>query len=101
MRQNAHHKSTTPENFLSSFSDVLISLRLPSAIETSLIRHSYPRSPHLIGDQVSVSFPSALNHPDLQYHTLEENSTPPTPVLNHYPLRLDIQLTQHPTQDLR
>ena len=44
---------------------------------------------------------SAFVTADFPYHTLQENSRPPTPDPCHYPLRLDNQLINHPRQDLR
>ena len=44
---------------------------------------------------------SPVNPTDFPYHTLVENSRPPTPDLYHDPLRLDNHIINHPRQDLR
>ena len=101
LRQHPQPNNSTSEDLSPSFWHIPLSLRHSSSIETSFTVHSYPRYTHLIGEQESVSFLGAINAADVPYHKLEENSGPPTPDPFHYPLRLDIQITIHTTQDLR
>ena len=101
MRQHAKPHSSISENLPSSISDIPISLRPSSGIETSFTDQSNQRSSHLNGDQESVFSLSAFISIDFAYHTLESNSRPPTPDVYHYPLRLDNQIFNHPIQDLR
>ena len=100
LRQYAQPHSSTSENHPSSLSDIPISLRPSSGIENSFAVHSFSRYTHLSGDQKSVSSLSAINLTELPYHTLEENSKPPTPDLYDSPLRLDNQIFIHPEQNL-
>ena len=85
MRQQAQLDSSTSENHPSSLSDNPLSLRTSPGIETYFTVHSYPRSTHVNGDQVSVTSGKAINTADLAYHKLEENSRPPIPDLYPYP----------------
>ena len=55
---------------------------------------------HLFGEQESVSSLSAINPTDLPYHTLEGNLGAPATDLHDYPPRFDIQIINHPRQDL-
>ena len=96
----ASTRTLNTENLHFSLSDIPISLRLSSGIEMSFPVHSYPRPTHLIEDQEPVSSLSAISHTDLPYHMLEENISPPTLNLYHYPLRLDNQIKNHPRQDM-
>ena len=98
MRQHAQPNSSTSENLPSFLSDIPISPGLPSHTETSFTFHSYPRSTHLNRDHESFSSLSSINATDPPYHTLEENSRPPTLYLYHYPLRVDKQTFNHPRQ---
>ena len=78
------------------FSDIPVSVTHSSGFEIPLTVHSYPRSTSLPGDQEAVSFLSAITSAHLPYHTLEENSRPPTPDPYHQPLRLDKWKFIHP-----
>ena len=86
-----HPNSSASQVLSSSLYEIPITLRPFSVIETSFIVPSYPRSTHPIQGQESVSSLSALNPPDLPYHGIEKNFRPPTPDINHYPLRPDYQ----------
>ena len=106
LRQHAQPNSSTPENLLFSIFDVPLPLRRSSDIQTLFTVHSYPKSSHLVADQESLSSLlfsslSATNTADLPYHTLEENSKPPSPDPYHYQLKLANQIITHPRQDLR
>ena len=96
LRQQAQHISSISEYLPASLYDSSFSLRPYSGFETSFTFLSYPISTHLIGDQESVASLSVINPTDLAYHTLEQNSRPPTPDFYHYPLRLDNQKINYP-----
>ena len=66
LRQHAQPNSSTSENLPSSLSDIPISLRPSSGMESSFTVHSYPRSTPLIGDQESVFSLSTSNSNDLR-----------------------------------
>ena len=92
MRQHAQPNSSTTENLTSSLSDIPLSMRPFSGIETSSTVRAQPRITHLYRDQESVSFLSANNTADLPDHTLKESSRPPTLDPYPYSLRLDNQI---------
>ena len=92
--------SSTSGNLPSSLSAIPISLRPSSGSEITYTVHSYPGSTHLNGDQEFVASPNAMNPSDLPYHTVEENSRPPSSDIYKWSLRLGIQLINHPRQDL-
>ena len=98
--QQAQARSTTDTETRSSPQSPL-SFIPTSGFETSHTVHSYPRSIQIIGDIETPSLLSNPNTADLPYHTLDENSRPPTPEHYNYPLLLDNQIIYHPRQDQR
>ena len=115
LRQHAQPRSYTPEklpsslslslslslSFYLSFSDIQLSLRLSSVIETSSTVHSYPKSTHLFGDEESTISLSGKNTANLPYHTPEQTSRPATPDPYHHPPRIDNQKVSHFSQRLK
>ena len=76
--QHAKPNCSTSEKPVSCLSDIPLSPRPPSGIETSFTVHSYPRSIHLSGDQDTFGSLSANNASDIPYHMLEMNSRLPS-----------------------
>ena len=91
LRPLSQTHSSTSEKLPPSLSDIPLSSRLSSEIETSFTVHSYARSTAVIGDQQTVSALGAFNNAELSCQALNDNLRPPTPDPYHYPLRFDIQ----------
>ena len=113
-RHHAQPVSSTSEILLSSlflslflslslsFSDIPVSLRPSTGIETPFTVHSNPRSTPFLGTQDSISSLRYINTSELPFNTPDKSSEPPTTDPYHYQLRVDDQLFENQTgQDLR
>ena len=92
---NRSFKNLPPKIFLLLSLMLRIRFHLTLVLNFDFAVHSNTEASHLIGDQKTVSSPTAINTAELPYPSLDEHSGPPTFDPYHYPLLLDFQIFKY------